>query len=339
MNARLLAKYAEEAINIKILKAWQDDYSNLILVFDSAGKKHGAIRLSPGNDWKFCYGVGSSKITQDMPAGRGDYFLGDSLDSSLSEALNLAVKEQSPSMGRIQNKGQVSWSPKTKQQRENLAKLIQQCAEVNNYLSEAGILYAGDDKVIFGEDVSSDQILNWKIPSTFSEEKVPANKPVEPASQPVSASPSYTSPGGNTPQVESFIPYLQAAFSKRFGRNITIGSTFRDPVTQAKAMTNPLASGDYDRLYGRSLGENSQKVKELISAKRYEEAAAIIQASPMSGKSHMAGRAIDIPFSSNQLSRSDYSKFQRVVEEASQAAQIPARINTEKSSHFHIDVG
>ena len=340
MNIRLFQKYAqEEKPEMKILKLWQDDYSNLIAVFELLGRKHavlGKATSSRGN-WTLFYGIGAAKKTSDMPAGRGDYLVGNKLDPTLSTQLDEEISLQSVAIDPIRNKQGISWSPKSKTELENLAKLIQKSGEINSYLSEVGILYTGGDKLIYGEDISPEDILGWKIP----EEKVVKKEEYSTKNR------GYSSPqekstgmgrGGNTPEVESFIRLLPQFFSRKFGRDLKIGSTFRDSISQAKAMKYPLAAGDYDKLYG-NIGPAAEQIKNLISADRFEEAAKIIEGTPLTGRSHMAGRAIDIPFSVNGLKGSDYENFKNVVLEASRESGIPARLNKEKSTHFHIDVG
>lgn len=333
MNIRLFQKYAqEEKPEMKILKIWRDDYSNLIVVFELLGRKHAVLgkATSGGEGWTLFYGIGAAKKTSDMPAGRGDYLVGNKLDPTLSTQLDEEISLQSVAIEAIRNKQGVSWSPKSKTELENLAKLIQKSGEINSYLSEVGILYTGGDKLIYGEDISPEDILGWKIPE---EKGIQIKEYFAPQSQSARIGRS-----GNTSEVELFIRLLPQFFSRKFGRGLKIGSTFRDSINQAKAMKYPLASGDYDKLYG-NIGPAADQIKELISADRFEEAAKIIEGTPLTGRSHMAGRAIDIPFSVNGLKGSDYENFKNVVLEASRESGIPARLNKEKSTHFHIDVG
>ena len=338
MNIRLFQKYAqEEKPEMKILKLWKDEYSNLIAVFELLGRKHavlGKATSSRGN-WTLFYGIGAAKKTSDMPAGRGDYLVGNKLDPTLSTQLDEEISLQSVAIETIRNKQGVSWSPKSKTELENLAKLIQKSGEINSYLSEVGILYTGGDKLIYGEDINPEDILGWKIPE---EKGIQIKEIFAPQSARIGRKSARIGRSGNTSEVESFIRLLPQFFSRKFGRDLKIGSTFRDSISQAKAMKYPLASGDYNKLYG-NIGPAADKIKELISANRFEEAAKIIEGTPLTGRSHMAGRAIDIPFSVNGLKESDYENFKNVVLEASRESGIPARLNKEKSTHFHIDVG
>lgn len=331
MNIRSFQKYAqEEKPEIKILKLWQDDYSNLIVAFELLGRKHAVLGKIPSGrgDWTLFYGIGSAKKTTDMPAGRGDYLVGNKMEAGLSTQLDEELSLQDVAIDFIKNKQGISWSPKNKTELENLSKLIQKSGEINSYLSEIGILYTGGDKLIYGEDITPEDILSWKIPEGKG---IQIKELLAPQSARIGRS-------GNTSEVESFIKILPQFFYRKFGRGLKIGSTFRSALDQAKAMKYPLAAGDYDRLYGW-IGPAAEQIKELISADRFEEAAKIIEGTPLTSRSHMAGRAIDIGFNSNGLKTSDYENFKNVVLEASRESGIPARLNSEKSTHFHIDVG
>jgi hypothetical protein len=331
MNIRSFQKYAqEEKPEIKILKLWQDDYSNLIVSFELLGRKHAVLGKTPSGrgDWTLLYGIGAAKKTTDMPAGRGDYLVGNKMEAGLSTQLDEELSLQDVAIDFIKNKQGISWSPKSKTELENLSKLIQKSGEINSYLSEIGILYTGGDKLIYGEDITPEDILSWKIPEGKG---IQIKELFAPQSARMGRS-------GNTPEVESFVKLLPQFFYRKFGRGLKIGSTFRSSLDQAKAMKYPLAAGDYDRLYG-GIGPAAEQIKELISADRFEEAAKIIEGTPLTSRSHMAGRAIDIGFNSNGLKTSDYENFKNVVLEASRESGIPARLNSEKSTHFHIDVG
>jgi len=333
MKFDLLVKYAEnENLNIKIKKVWRDSFSNLLIIFEMLGRKYSAIgSADPNNkDLSHFHGIGSSKKTKDMPAGRGDYLTGEPINQSIAEKIRDSLKSQAPQEEIINNKSGISWAPRNKTEKDNLAALVEKSGEINSDLSEIGMIYSGGDKLIYGEDITADDVLAFPIASAKeSDPPAPTPKPA----------PAITSGArGNTPEVESFIKFLSQSYSRKFGREIKIGSTFRNSVEQAWAMRYPLASGDYDRLYGH-LGPAADQIKELISAKRYEEAAKIIDGTSLITRSHMAGRAIDIGFNSNGLKTSDYNKFIAVVEDASKESGIRARVNSEKSTHFHIDVG
>ena len=334
MNLNFLLKNADNKdIKINILKSWLDAFNNLIIVMEIKGKKYSVHKSSPaaGEEWSYFYGVGSSKKTSDMPAGRGDYLLGPKVGPISAKKISEVVKDSNLSSEFIQNKGGVSWSPKNKEEKEGLAKLVGMGGKINAYLSSSGINYTGGDKLLFGEDITPDDIL--AVPA---KESAPPTQTPKPAPKPAPATTSRAK--GNTPEVEAFIKFLSQSYSRKFGREIKITSTFRNSVEQAWAMRYPLASGDYDRLYGH-LGPAADRIKDLISAKRYEEAAKIIETTSLVNGSHMAGRAIDVGFGSNGLRTSDYNKFSAVVQDASKESGIPARLNFEKSSHFHINVG
>jgi hypothetical protein len=328
MNSKILEKYAEQKnLDIKILKMWKDSFSNLMVVFKTGGRKYGIIGKDDPNDrdWNFFRGVGASKVTKDMPAGRGDFLVAEKVDAPIVDQVLEAIKTQGVQKEIVDNKNNVSWAPKNEAEKENLAKLVKKWSEVNDYLSQSGFGHTGGDKLIYGEDIIPEDISAFKItPQDFK------------ATPQGSAATSYAK--GNTPQVESFIPFLSKSFLNIFGRDLIVGSTFRNSLEQARAMRYPLASGDYDRLYGH-LGVTAEQIKSLISEERYEEAAKIIEKTSLAQGSHMAGRAIDIPFSKNVLRTSDYNRFKEVVRAASEDSKIPARMNSEKSTHFHIDVG
>lgn len=325
MNSKILEKYAQQKnLDIKILKMWKDSFSNLMVVFKTGGRKYGVIGKDDPNDrdWNFFRGVGASKVTKDMPAGRGDFLVAEKVDAPIVDQIMEAIKTQGVPKEFVDNKNNVSWAPKNETEKENLVKLVKKWSEVNNYMSQSGFGYTGGDKLIYGEHITPEDVSALKIDT----------QELRSAFQGGTSSAS-----GNTPQVESFIPFLSKSFLNIFGRDLIIGSTFRSSLEQARAMRNPLASGDYDRLYGH-LGVTAEQIKSLISQERYEEAAKIIEKTSLAQGSHMAGRAIDIPFSKNSLRTSDYNRFKEVVRAASEDSGIPARMNSEKSTHFHIDV-
>lgn len=173
MKNDLLAKYAEDKnFNIKIKKVWRDSYSNLLVVFEALGKKYSAIGKDDlnSNDWNHFHGIGSSKKTKDMPVGRGDYLIGDKILLPIAEKIIEALESQAPQEEVINNKAGISWAPKNKTEKENLAALITKCEEINSYLSGIGMIYSGGDKLIYGEDVDASDVLNWKIPITVPSE-------------------------------------------------------------------------------------------------------------------------------------------------------------------------
>ena len=342
MNIRSFQKYAQEKKpEIKILKLWQDDYSNLIVSFELLGRKHAVLGKTPSGrgDWTLLYGIGAAKKTTDMPAGRGDYLVGNKMEAGLSTQLDEELSLQDVAIDFIKNKQGISWSPKNKTELENLSKLIQKSGEINSYLSEIGILYTGGDKLIYGEDITPEDILSWKIPEgkgiqikeLFAPQSARMGRERDTSGSGQQAS-------GDTTNVTAFIPFLKEEFRAVFGRDLNKISTFRNAIQQAEAMRFPLASGDYDKLYSR-IGPAADQIKALISVQRYEEAAKIIERSSLVNGSHMVGKAIDAGFNSNGLKTSDYDKFNTVVQNASKKSGIPARLNFEKSNHFHINVG
>jgi cell wall-associated NlpC family hydrolase len=167
MNSKILAKYAEQKnLNIKILKIWEDGYSNLLVVFETGGRKYGVVGKDDPNDlnWNYFRGVGVSKVTKDMPAGRGDYLVAEKVDAPILEQILEAINTQGVQREFVDNKSNVSWSPKNETEKENLVKLIQKWGEVNEYISQSGFGYTGGDKLIYGEDITAEDVLSWKIP-------------------------------------------------------------------------------------------------------------------------------------------------------------------------------
>lgn len=162
MNFAKLIKYATEK-DIKLIKGWKDDYENIMCVFQISGKKFGLVRM--GGDWFYFLGIGSSGKTKEMPAGRGDYFIAQKIDSEDAGLLSSIVEKEEGTLLKLNNKTGSSWAPKNEDQKIKLAKLIDDSAQINDYLSQMGILYAGGDKVIFGEDVTGEDILKWKVPA------------------------------------------------------------------------------------------------------------------------------------------------------------------------------
>lgn len=179
MKNDLLAKYAEDKnLNIKIIKVWKDSYSNLLVIFEALGKKYSAIGKDDpnSNDWSHFHGIGSSKKTTDMPAGRGDYLIGEKMLPAISEKIVESLESQAPQKEIINNKSGVSWAPKNKTEKDNLAALINKSEQINSNLSGIGMIYSGGDKLIYGEDVDASDVLNWTPPKEV--QNITSNKGV-----------------------------------------------------------------------------------------------------------------------------------------------------------------
>lgn len=339
MIFKKLIKNAAEEKDIKLIKGWNDDYGNTMVVFQISGKKYGFIRMD--GEWFYFLGVGSNGQTKDMPAGRGDYLTAQKVIGSDSDLFSSIVEKSQIPFSKLNNKTGSSWAPINEEQKRGLAKLIDDAGAINDYLSQNGILYTGGDKVIFGDDIAGKDILEWKIPAKRDSIKKEDTAQRSLKNQKSESGQGYSGAKGNTAEVQAIIPAISAAFSQEFGRDLTVGSTYRDSYNQALAMRYPLKYGDYDKLYSH-MGEDAKRIKNLISRGDEEglrEAAKIIEGTPLAKGSHMAGRAIDIPFSSNRLSGADYNKFSAMISRVSQQTGIKARLNSEKKSHFHIEVG
>lgn len=335
MSYETIKKIGQQKLVYKFIKGWIDSYGTILAVFDVSGKKFGFINFKDQQDWYYWLGIGSRRISPEMPAGRGDYLTAQVASPEDVAGIEIALKNaQNSDLQKLNNKGGASWAPKTERELSMLAKLVDDCGEINSYLSSLGILYSGADKTIFGEDVSGKDVLGANIQSSNN-----ANR-VKDMGKSTDSSGGTPAASGNTKNVEDFITALSAAYKERFGRDLKVGSTYRDSYNQALAMRYPLKYGDYDRLYGH-LGEKAERIKNLISAgdeASAREAAKIIETTPLAKGSHMAGKAIDIPFSPNSLSTGDYNTFASLVSEVSKSTGLSARMNSEKASHFHIDV-
>mgnify|MGYP001573187240 FL=1 len=312
-------------MSIKIIHGWIDDYSNAIIILNINGKVFSFIANISESipQWSYFFGVGTLKPTETLPAGRADYLTGDMIEREYSKIITDVLRKENPHVTRISNKGNVSWSPKTEQEKLGLANIVELFENINKTLSSNGIIYSKGDKYIYGEDLSKEDILKWNL------------------SQPVrSESKQQKSTGAtkNAPSTERFIEALKPKYRETFGKTLVIGSTHRTALEQAKAMRYPLQSGDYDSLYS-SLGEDAEKIKKLISAGDYENAAEIIETTKLTEGSHMAGNGIDVGFNANGLGQSDYNKFKELVIETSKESGIAANVNWEKTTHFHITVG
>ena len=162
---KLLNKYAQQKdLELNIVKIWRDYYSNLIVILELNNKKYSVIGKEQSNSWNHFHGIGSSKVTTSMPAGRGDYLIGDPVVPEISKKITEALISQRLQPELIDNKNGISWAPTDETQKNNLAKLIEKSSEINSYLSQIGMIYSGGDKLIFGEDITKDNILVWNIP-------------------------------------------------------------------------------------------------------------------------------------------------------------------------------
>ena len=181
---KLLKKYAQqENFNIKIIKAWQDSYSNLLVIIDTLGKKYSVIGKVNEQKWSHFHGIGCNQKTASMPAGRGDYLVGDPIDQIISQKISEALTTDEYQIETINNKSGISWAPKSTAEQQSLANLIQKSAEINTYLSQIGMIYSGSDKLIYGEDISPEDILSWKLPQTNTPTTPTENKPTEKTKQ------------------------------------------------------------------------------------------------------------------------------------------------------------
>lgn len=351
MKYRILNKYAQNNLSFTFIRGWKDSDGNVCAVFDVSGKKYGFLKLASNDRWHYWMGIGSDKITKQMPAGRGDYLIGTPLELEISKKLSELI-EKNINLEPLITAG-ASWAPTDDSQLSSLSNLVNKSAEINNFLSQNGILYTGSDKVIFGENITGQDILSSQInrsitkkveiPLGSSSNESERNKDTSSVERKtdISARSKEDKPQekttGNTPNTEKFIQEIKKSYKEKFGKELHIGSTFRSPLDQARAMRDPLGVGDYDRLYGRE--EKAAEVKRLISTKKDEDlkrAAEIVATMDISP--HMSGRGIDIPFRKNDFSGRDYNLFSKFISEVSQRTGIGAKLNSEKKTHFHITV-
>lgn len=188
MIFKKLIKNAAEEKDIKLIKGWNDDYGNTMVVFQISGKKYGFIRM--GGEWFYFLGIGSNGQTKDMPAGRGDYLTAQKVIGSDSDLFSSIVEKSQIPFSKLNNKTGSSWAPINEEQKKGLAKLIDDVGAINDYLSQMGILYTGGDKLIFGDDITGKDILEWKIPVS----RLPEKRRVEAPQQKSTKSRSYNLP-------------------------------------------------------------------------------------------------------------------------------------------------
>jgi hypothetical protein len=341
-----IKKYAEldagqEDIDLSFDTGWRDEYGNITAVVTIDGKKHCFIGEDNSSSWNYCSGIGTSPklVSKDTPAGIGQYLIGKSLDKGNADKLTKVVSDNKGKLKIIPNKSGAAWSPKNESQKSALKFLVKTYESINSYLSSVGLLFSEGNKKIYGKDITEGDIDQLNVASGPA---AATQAPSTPASALPKATPATNSVGsgqqasGDTPNVTAFIPFLKEEFRAVFGRELNKISTFRSAIQQAQAMRFPIRDGTYDQLYGRIPG--AEQIKDLINSERYEEAANIILKTKLAQGSHMAGKAIDVPFGPNGLRSSDFDRFQRMIASASKRSGINASINFEKVSHFHINV-
>jgi hypothetical protein len=327
-----LKKYAEqEDIEISFKTGWRDEYGNIMVIATIDGKKYCFIGSDNANQgsWNYCFGIGTTKnsISSKTPAGVGQYLVGKSLEKGYADGITEVVNMNKDKLRTINNKSGASWSPINESQKNELKELVKTYEVINSELSSVGILYSEGDREIYGKDIKADDVAKWNLPG--------ASAPVTSTQSRATSAPVQQA-SGDTPNVTSFIPFLKEEFKIFFGRDLNKFSTFRSAIQQAQAMRFPIRDGTYDQLYGRI--PVAEQIKDLIKSERYEEAANIISKTKLAGGSHMAGKAIDVPFGPNGLKSSDFDRFKRMIASASKKSGISANINFEKVSHFHINV-
>lgn len=326
-----LKKFAQQsAPSIKFITGWRDDFDNILTVFEIAGKKYALLsHESKPNEFSYCFGMGSTGPQQNAPVGRGNFLIGNALEKGYANLLSDWMKSNNPTMIHLQNNNGGSWAPANEQQKEKLVKLVSAYADVNKKLEGFGITYSEGDRFIFGKDLTPATVTSWRIPQG----------PIGAATNQHERSHEFSPASGDTENLKLFIAALAPEFKKEFSSNMTVGSTFRSPIGQAKAMRWPIKTGDFDNLY-KTLPSASY-IKELILAKKWEEAGAIIGSSPeWMRMPHLQGAGADIPFSQNPtISAGDHKRFQDLIARVSAKTGIRAKGNSEKATHFHITVG
>jgi murein DD-endopeptidase MepM/ murein hydrolase activator NlpD len=161
MNYNIIKKYAQSKSPMQFIRGWQDKDGNIAIVISFSGKKFGFVKFKDSGEWFYWTGFGSTGITPDMPAGRGDYIIDKKLEPELS-FLAENIISAGVNLERIDSTG-ASWAPTSQSELNFLAKLIDTSAEVNKFLSDSGILYPGSDKLIYGQDISGDDVFKFKI--------------------------------------------------------------------------------------------------------------------------------------------------------------------------------
>jgi hypothetical protein len=318
-----LKKFAEGSnITIKFVKGWKDDFRNILTVFEIGGKKYCLLSNEAApNEFSYCFGIGSTGAQTNAPVGKGNYLIGNKLESGYADIIADVVKSGTLQLQPLPNKNGASWAPANEGQKTKLADLVAIYAGINKELQQLGIVYSEGDRYIFGKDLTVADVTNWAAPTSSSS---------------TAAQPAGTQATGNVPNIDKFIAALAPEFQKEFGQPLQVGSTHRTPIEQAKAMAYPIRDGVYDSLY-KSLPEAPQ-IKQLIQSGDFDRAAEVIKGTGLMNRSHMAGKAIDIPFSKNNLKTDDWGRFDRLVRRISAKSGIQAKINRENQSHFHIGI-
>lgn len=161
MKYQIIEKYAQQNLTFSFIKGWQDKDDNISVVVNVSGKKFGFVKLKDTGDWFYWLGMGSGGPTKDMPAGRGDYLIGQKVDANIAENLDLLISS-GVNLERFSSFG-ASWTPSNKSELNFLAKLIDKFQQINNFLSFNGILYTGGDKSIYGDDITKEDIMEHDI--------------------------------------------------------------------------------------------------------------------------------------------------------------------------------
>lgn len=175
MKHDIIKKYAQGNLSIEFIRGWEDRDGNVAIVISVSGKKFGLVKFKVTGEWYYWLGFGSTEVTPDMPAGRGDYIIGQMLDPNISQQVEEIISA-GVNLERIDSSG-ASWAPTNQSELNFLAKLIDSSAKVNDFLSESGILYTGGDKLIYGEDISSDDVLKFKVKSPAVPTKATTSSP------------------------------------------------------------------------------------------------------------------------------------------------------------------
>lgn len=203
MSYQKIIKYAQIEEKITFVRGWKDNHGNISVVVDISGKKYAFAKLSNLKNWKYWFGIGSEKLTSEMPAGRGDYLIASDLSSELSDKIS-SIISSSVNLEVIATAG-VTWAPKDDHQKVGLAELINACGRVNQFLSQHGLLYTGNDRNIFGEDITGNMITTVDSAATEASTVRPqvGGQSPSPTTEPaVSVTPTSAIPGG-TPESDS----------------------------------------------------------------------------------------------------------------------------------------
>lgn len=160
-----ILKFSAIAKNMSFSRGWKDAHGNVILVAEVGGKKHAFYRGPDSQDWYYFYGVGARKVTPDAPAGRGDFIIEQRVEpehqAKVTELLNTIPESK---FNILSTKSGVSWYPSSEKEKVNLANLVQSFAELNLYLSQNGMIHTGGDIKLYGDDITSDSIMKYKVP-------------------------------------------------------------------------------------------------------------------------------------------------------------------------------